>query len=229
MRITNNMIVANTKANINANKVNVDKYNTQMTTQKKINKASENPVIAIRSLRMQTTLTHIDQYLDNNIADANAWLEVTDTALSNMTTILESIRTQCAYGATDTLKQDNRRTILQQLEQMADQVYSEGNADYAGRTIFTGYRTTSQLTFQEDEKDTVYDIDQTFSYTDIEEHRYYYGTAEVPAVPDNNASKLEDIGTTTNYRFRIAYDNLDALDTLSFSYASTKADAILKR
>lgn len=54
MRVTNNMITSNTKSNINANKVLVDKYNTQMTTQKKINKPSDDPVIAIRSLRMQT-------------------------------------------------------------------------------------------------------------------------------------------------------------------------------
>ena len=57
MRVTNNMITANTKSNINGNKVLVDKYNTQMTTQKKINRPSEDPVIAIRSLRMQTNLS----------------------------------------------------------------------------------------------------------------------------------------------------------------------------
>ena len=44
MRVTNNMITSNTKSNINANKVLVDKYNTQMTTQKKINKPSDDPV-----------------------------------------------------------------------------------------------------------------------------------------------------------------------------------------
>ena len=38
MRVTNNMITSNTKNNINSNKVFVDKYNTQMTTQKKIDK-----------------------------------------------------------------------------------------------------------------------------------------------------------------------------------------------
>ena len=63
MRVTNNMITANTKSNINGNKVLVDKYNTQMTTQKKINRPSEDPVIAIRSLRMQTNLSHITQLL----------------------------------------------------------------------------------------------------------------------------------------------------------------------
>ena len=46
MRVTNNMITSNTKSNINANKVLVDKYNTQMTTQKKINNRR-----MIRSLR----------------------------------------------------------------------------------------------------------------------------------------------------------------------------------
>ena len=79
MRITNNMITSNTKTNINNNKINVDKYNTQMTTQKKISKASDDPVIAIRSLRLSTNLSHLNQYLDNNIPDAEAWLDVTET------------------------------------------------------------------------------------------------------------------------------------------------------
>ena len=73
MRITNNMIMGNTKTNINATKLLVDKYNTQMTTQKKISKASEDPVIAIRSMRMATTLSHRGQYVDNNIPDAQSW------------------------------------------------------------------------------------------------------------------------------------------------------------
>ena len=102
MRITNNMITGNTKSNINSNKILVDRYNTQMTTQKKISKASENPVIAIRSLRLGTSLSHIDQYVDNNIPDAESWLDVTETALTNMKNILTDIRTQCVNGSTDT-------------------------------------------------------------------------------------------------------------------------------
>ena len=69
MRVTNNMITSNTKSNINANKVLVDKYNTQMTTQKKINKPSDDPVIAIRSLRMQTSLSHICLLYTSDAAD----------------------------------------------------------------------------------------------------------------------------------------------------------------
>ena len=168
MRVTNNMITSNTKNNINSNKVFVDKYNTQMTTQKKIDKPSDDPVIAIRSLRMQTSLRHIDQYLTNNIADVESWLEITDTALENMTKILTDAHTLCVHGSTDTLTQDDRKTILKQLTAMSDQIYAEGNADYAGRTVFTGYRTSSQLTFKTDEQDTTYQIEQNFTYKDLE-------------------------------------------------------------
>ena len=36
MRVTNNMIMNTTKSNINRNKIEVDRMNTQMSTQKKI-------------------------------------------------------------------------------------------------------------------------------------------------------------------------------------------------
>ena len=215
MRVTNNMITANTKTNINSNKVLVDKYNTQMTTQKKISRPSEDPVIAIRSLRMQTTLSHLTQYKDNNIADANAWLDVTETALTNMKKILTDIRTQCVNGSTDTLTADDRQTILKQLQSMSEQVYSEGNADYAGRTVFTGYRTSSQLTFKNDETDTTYSIKQNFTYEDLQEHRYYYGETQVPS--DANTKCTTEIGTNTYQRIRFAYDNTESLDSFSYT------------
>lgn len=212
MRVTNNMITSNTKSNINANKVLVDKYNTQMTTQKKINKPSDDPVIAIRSLRMQTSLSHIDQYLNNNISDANSWLNVTDTALENMKTILTDVRSLCVKGATDTLKEDDRRTILNQLKSLSDQIYAEGNADFSGRTVFTGYRTTEQLTFKTDEETTSYTIDQKLSYKDISEARYTYGSVDVPTDAANSFNEKISIGENTYDRLRLAYGKINGKD-----------------
>lgn len=212
MRVTNNMITSNTKSNINANKVLVDKYNTQMTTQKKINKPSDDPVIAIRSLRMQTSLSHIDQYLNNNISDANSWLNVTDTALENMKTILTDVRSLCVKGATDTLKEDDRRTILNQLKSLSDQIYAEGNADFSGRTVFTGYRTTEQLTFKTDEETTSYTIDQKLSYKDISEARYTYGSVDVPTDAANSFDETISIGENTYDRLRLAYGKINGKD-----------------
>lgn len=217
MRITNTMITRNTKSNINLNKTYVDKYNNQMTSQKKIAKASENPVIAIRSLRLSTSMSHLEQY-KCNIDDATSWLDVTQTALKNMKDLLTDVRTQCVNGSTDTLNADDRKTILTNLQQLADQVYSEGNSDYTGRTIFTGYRTTSNLTFDEDESNTKYQIVQKFSYEDITEHRYSTGNVKIPAdVTDATADCNENIDATYAKRLRFAYDKTTSVDNLTYT------------
>ena len=59
MRVTNKIIQNNSITNINNNKVMEDKLNTQLATGKKINRPSDDPVVAIRSLRLRTSLTEI--------------------------------------------------------------------------------------------------------------------------------------------------------------------------
>ena len=159
---------------------------------------------------MQTSLSHIDQYLNNNISDANSWLNVTDTALENMKTILTDVRSLCVKGATDTLKEDDRRTILNQLKSLSDQIYAEGNADFSGRTVFTGYRTTEQLTFKTDEETTSYTIDQKLSYKDISEARYTYGSVDVPTDATNSFDETISIGENTYDR--LAYGKINGKD-----------------
>uniref|UniRef100_UPI004056E72F flagellin N-terminal helical domain-containing protein n=1 Tax=Agathobacter sp. TaxID=2021311 RepID=UPI004056E72F len=225
MRITNNMITRNTKSNINSNKLLVDKYNTQMTTQKKISKASQNPVIAIRSLRLSTTMTHLSQYVDNNIPDASAWMSVTETALTNMTSLLSDIRTQCVNGSTDSLTADDRQTILDSLRAMSEQIYMEGNADYAGKTVFTGYRSSSNLTFNSDEPDTRYQITEHLDFNDLEEKRYYTGTVEVPEALTANTQNCDTVISEMSYeRMRLAYNGETALQSASYTYTTQVDD-----
>ena len=137
MRITNNMMLHNTALNINGNKSNVLDLNSQMTSQKKIQRPSDNPVIAIRSLRLRTSLSKINQYYDKNIPDVEAWLETTETAIKNMNKILTDVKSQCNTGTNDYLTEDDRNTIFKNLTALKTQLYAEGNADNAGRTVFT--------------------------------------------------------------------------------------------
>lgn len=209
MRVTNNMMLSKTTGNINSNKESVSYLNNQMSSQKKIDRPSEDPVIAIRALRLRSSLSEINQYYDNNIPDAESWLNTTETAIKNMKNILTDIRTQCVNGANDSLTADDRNTILKQLQALREQVYSEGNADYAGRTVFTGYRTNSNLTFMTDEDETTYTIDQTVDYRSIQENRYYTGQVTVPT----SAAGI-GTGATTNPteavfdRIRLPYSDI---------------------
>ncbi len=139
-------------------------------------------------------------------------MDVTETASSNMKSLLTDIRTQCVNGSTDTPTADDRNTILQQLTALSEQVYTEGNADYAGRTVFTGYRTSSKLTFQKDTSST-YQITQEFSAADLSEKRYYTNGVTVPnsinaATPDCTT----DVTEHSFQRIRLGYGNTTADD-----------------
>ena len=220
MRITNNMMLHNTALNINGNKSNVLDLNSQMTSQKKIQRPSDNPVIAIRSLRLRTSLSKINQYYDKNIPDVEAWLETTETAIKNMNKILTDVKSQCNTGTNDYLTEDDRNTILKNLTALKTQLYAEGNADNAGRTVFTGYKTSSKLTFMTDETDTSYKISQKFTYKDMEEFTYYSGKVDMPNTADEVllTDNIPEIGKGSFDRIRLAYDGIDGIDSLSYSY-----------
>ena len=57
MRITNQMISNNSLRNMQKTMANVDNRTTQMETGKKITKASEDPVVAVRALKSKIEAT----------------------------------------------------------------------------------------------------------------------------------------------------------------------------
>lgn len=215
MRVTNKMIMNNAASNINSTKEIVNQRNTQMTTQKKIDKPSDDPVIAVRSLRLSTTLSQVTQYYQKNIPDASSWIEVTETSLLNIRDLITDCKTLADKGANGSLNQEDRNTIITQLESLQKAVFKEGNADYANRTVFTGYRTNSDLVFTKNETDTEYQITQTLSIEkNMEEHRYYNGITKVPTTKTEVAAvtNINDMAQTNYYRVRLNYDDVLSRD-----------------
>ena len=219
MRITNSMMTANTKANINTNKVNADKLNTMTASGQKITRPSDDPVVAIRAMRLNTSLTELEQYYGKNIPDADAWFTDTETALTQTDDVLSSIREKLNQASSQENVTSNVKDILEELKQLKDQVYAIGNADSAGRTVFTGYRTGEMLTFME--QDTIkYEITEKFTKDDLETFKYVKGTASINdagqafignTVYDGtlNIYNEEMVEEVTAYRIRLSYDNLD--------------------
>lgn len=185
MRITNKIMQNNNLSNINTNKVYQDKLSTQMSTQKKINRPSDDPVVAIRALRLRSSVTEITQYYSKNIPDAESWLNVTEDALKNLTQIMTNMISQCTKGSNGDLKTEDRQIILEQLKALGEEVYSTGDADYAGRYVFTGYRTDTSLSF---------DAEQNIKYEITEQ----LDKSAIDSVTKVNTDKLLDI-TDSNY------------------------------
>ena len=84
MRITNKIMRNNSLYNLNQNKILEDKLTNQMTNQSKIARPSDDPVVAIRALRLRSSVTKVTQYHEKNAADADQWLSVTADALTTV-------------------------------------------------------------------------------------------------------------------------------------------------
>ncbi len=150
MRMTNKIMQNNSLYNINNNKVAQDRLSTMMATQKKITKPSDDPVIAIRALRLRTSVSEMTQFYEKNAPDADSWLDVTAQALKTINDVLTSMGKLANKGDNKHLGSEDLQVLLGQLKSLRDEFYSTGNTDYAGRYIFTGFRTDTPLSFKED-------------------------------------------------------------------------------
>ena len=218
MRITNRMMTNNMLSNINKNKLNVSKLEEQYSTGKKIQKPSDDPIVTVRALKLRTNLTELEQYFDKNIPDAMSWMDITEGSLSTINDILRQINTDCVQGASDSLTATVRASIVQNLIEMKNQIYQEGNANYAGRYVFSGYKTDSSLTFMDNVDHLQYDITENFSGDQIEMVSRVSGSYELNDFDD----PLVDFGdaprTENTYRLKLSYDKLENMTIDSIRY-----------
>lgn len=219
MRITNSIMLNSTKSNINGNKVLRDIYNTQMATQKKISKPSDDPIIAVRSLRLRANVTELTQYADKNIEDAQSWLEVTESAMSNMRDIVKDMYYNFTEGNNDYLATPQRMVILEDLEALVSQLYEEGNSSYAGRTVFTGYKTDSNVTYKESDVNAQFNINETFTVSQIGVRDYISGCVTVDKTNIETIEQHDFPETNEVTTFNLTYQGMSEIKSLKYTDA----------
>lgn len=213
MRVTTKMMTNNTLANIGNNKRALSKLDNQYSTGQKISRPSEDPVVAVRALKLRDNLNRLNQYYKRNIPDAKSWMDVTEGALTNINTVLTRVYEQCNQGANDSLSAADRNSIVANLQECVSQIYQEGNTNYAGRYVFTGYKTNTSLIFTEDTTDYTYTITQKFTGADVKSTSQVTGytlySSYDPAAPvgANQVPAMTEV-----YRIRLAYDDLMTTD-----------------
>lgn len=227
MRMTNKIMRNNSLYNINQNKIMEDKLYNQMTNQSKITRPSDDPVVAIRALRLRTNVTMISQYYDKNANDADKWLTLTSDALTTIDEVLRNMREEASSAANKDLTADDLEIYITQMNSLTKEFYSSGNVDYAGRYIFSGFRTDTAITFSAEDiaemkKHPVsYEIRENFKYSDIDTIHYTDSSA---LSTDNGGNGIvggtsyeQAIKNTPIYRIRLSYDELKDAGSISFA------------
>ena len=218
MRITNKIMQNNSLYNINNNKILQDKLSTQMSTQKAITRPSDDPVVAIRALRLRSSVSELTQYYKKNAPDAQSWIEVTGKGLSTVTDILTDMNKQANKGANKDYTSSELSIIVKQLQSLRDEFYATGNLDYAGRYVFTGYRTDTTMTFTKGEVEETkpdYVIHEQGTMADFDSINYTY-TANLDGMNASNYDKKDvieqDVVNGDIHRIRLAYNQVERFD-----------------
>lgn len=221
MRITNKIMRNNSLYNINQNKMLEDQLSNQMTNQSKIVRPSDDPVVAIRALRLRSNVTNVSQYYDKNSPDAEQWLTVTGDALDTIDEVLEDLYKQASTASNKYLTSDDLQIILTQMESLTKEFYASGNVDYAGRYVFSGFRTDTAITFSAEDiaemgrHPVSYEIQEEMDYADISTINYTdfdVISDGVPAGATSAESYEQFVTNNTLYRFRLSYDSVDGAD-----------------
>ena len=137
-RITGQMLQNTAQYNLQTSMANLAKLQSQAGTQKLITRPSDDPMGAADSMRIRSDQRALTQY-GTNISDGLSWLATADSALSQATDVLQSVRDLVVQGANSgTLSAASREAIATQLDSLKPALLAAANTTYAGRAIFAG-------------------------------------------------------------------------------------------
>ena len=143
------------------------KTQMQLTTAKKINKASDAPDQAVQVTRLKSAITRQENYVStiNQIKDKMSQQE---TTVDNASTILVRLKELTVQAANDSYGATDRKSIAIEVGQLRDQLLSLANTqDIDGNYIFSGTRVGKPAFDTDENGKLVYTGDQTVSVTGI--------------------------------------------------------------
>lgn len=144
MRITNKVLSNNMLRNMYQTMRGMDKYQQMLTTNKKINRPSDNPSGNITSLRMRTKLAQNEQFKEN-VTAAKSWLETTEDSLIAMGEIMQRGRELAIKGANGSNDEGALEAIAVEIDQLLDEMKVQANSKLSDRYIFGGTNTSEEI------------------------------------------------------------------------------------
>lgn len=142
MRVTHQLIANTVIRNVNRNLARMTKYQDMLSSGKRINKPSEDPVAITRIMGYITSLQQNTQY-QRNIDAAENWIHTTEDALAGINDVLQRARELAVSGADGSKPPEARRAIAMEVDELIGVVVQLANSSIGGRYIFAGYKTTS--------------------------------------------------------------------------------------
>ena len=137
MRITMKELTRQMQSVITDRYSDMAKLQEQLSTGKRLSTASDNPVDTANDVKLRSTLAEESQY-KTNIDDGLSFMNVTDTAMQSMNTLMQRLRELAVQGSSETTSASDRQAIQKESDQLFRQLVTLTNTNYKGDYIFGG-------------------------------------------------------------------------------------------
>ena len=189
MRITSGMMKNNYLNGMTTNLNNMQTLNKQLTSGKEISRPSDNPYKVARSMQLNTDINTNKQY-NENIKDTINWLNTTDTALGQVTNVIQRVRELMVSSGNASYGSNEQKAISDEINQRIEEVAQILNSNFDGKYVFGGTKTSSKPLGSDIDGITgntyLYFVDKSGNKLDLEDTSTY------------TKNQLEMLGTKMN-------------------------------
>jgi flagellin-like hook-associated protein FlgL len=114
----------------------------QLSSGRRINKPSDDPLGILRDLDYRTLLSQNAQY-QKNVGRAQDWSQTYDTVLAELKDLVTGANEIALAMANEVADDDgtSRQAAANDIRQIFDQIIELSNSELEGRTVFSGFRT----------------------------------------------------------------------------------------
>jgi len=142
MRVANRTLYDGAIINLARASSDMVKMNEIVSTSKNINRLSDDPVGLVAVLDLRTSLSDISQ-MKRNISMGNSWLTASESALSQLDSILTATKELTVQMANATTGATERSGNANLIDGYLEQIVNIANSDSGGRYIFSGTNTST--------------------------------------------------------------------------------------
>ncbi len=140
MRISNRMLYDQVVRDLNDNTEKLFRLNSQISSGKRIDRPSEDPVGMSSVLIYRTELNSFDQF-QKTINQASGWLSRTESVISEADGLLARATELAVKEASATASADTREGAAEEIKQLRLQLGTLANSKYGNKYMFGGTRT----------------------------------------------------------------------------------------
>lgn len=137
LRITQNSMNRTQLAGLNMSQSRLQRTQEELTTGKRLNRPSDDPVGTVQALRFRSEQSQLAQF-GANISDGLDRLSTADNALGETAAMTSKIRTGVLTALNGTLGPNERKAIAAEVRSLREGLLQQANAQYAGQPLFGG-------------------------------------------------------------------------------------------